>query len=460
LITFALDSKPAANGNLTFKFLSTAWVYAAFGMKFFLRSYLFCAGLLVAFGAFGQDKTHVPITSIPVKSKNDTTKIKKDSLKKAEKDTGIVKNGVQQIDLADAIDELFHITPNKKVDSITSKPSFSIVPALGYTLVSRFAIVVSGNSAFRTGPDSRISTVTASTSLTQNKQITLPILSNIWSKDNKWNFVGDWRIYKYPQSTFGLGSNSNILNVDPMDYSYLQFYETVLRHITGNIYLGMGYIIDDHWNISDPGNVNGTVSDYSLYGKQSKTVASGLTLNGQLDSRDNGINPSKGAFISVEYRDNYRFLGSDTKWSSLVIDVRKYFHFPEDSENVLALWNYEWLILNGRPGYLDLPSTQWDAYSATGRGYIQGRFRGADMVYGEAEYRFGLTDNGLLGGVFFLNGESLSAAPGTRLQSIQPGFGPGLRIKLNTISKTNIAIDYGFGRQGSNGLFIDVGEIF
>ena len=233
-----------------------------------------------------------------------------------------------------------------------------------------------------------------------------------------------------------------------------------MRHITGNIYLGLGYIIDDHWNVSDKGDANGTVSDYSVYGKEAHSVASGITVNGLLDSRDNGINPSKGAYISFEYRDNYTWLGSYTPWRSLVIDVRKYIKFPEDSENVLALWNYEWLTLSGRPAYLDLPSTQWDAYSATGRGYIQGRFRGADMVYGEAEYRYHITDNGLIGGVFFLNGESLSAAPGTRLQGIQPGFGPGLRVKLNTVSKTNISIDYGFGRQGSNGLFIDVGEIF
>jgi hypothetical protein len=66
----------------------------------------------------------------------------------------------------------------------------------------------------------------------------------------------------------------------------------------------------------------------------------------------------------------------------------------------------------------------------------------------------------LLGGVVFLNGESFSAAPGTKLQTIQAGYGPGLRIKLNKVSKTNITVDYGFGSQGSNGLFIDVGEAF
>jgi hypothetical protein len=153
-------------------------------------------------------------------------------------------------------------------------------------------------------------------------------------------------------------------------------------------------------------------------------------------------------------------MGSTVPWRSLVIDIRKYFRFPEGSDNVLALWSYDWVVVSGRPSYLDLPSTEWDFSNSTGRGYIQGRFRGAQMVYAEGEYRFKITRNGLIGGVFFVNAESFSAAPGTKLQSIQPGYGPGLRIKLNKNTNTNITIDYGFGRQGSNGLFIDVGEAF
>jgi hypothetical protein len=82
------------------------------------------------------------------------------------------------------------------------------------------------------------------------------------------------------------------------------------------------------------------------------------------------------------------------------------------------------------------------------------------MVYLETEYRFKITSNGLLGGVAFLNGQSLSAAPGTPLESIQPGYGLGARIKLSKISKTNLDIDYGFGNQGSRGLFLTVGEVF
>jgi outer membrane protein assembly factor BamA len=212
--------------------------------------------------------------------------------------------------------------------------------------------------------------------------------------------------------------------------------------------------------MSERGQFNGGVSDYERYGPVTRSISTGITFSALFDSRDNSINASRGFYTSLQYRDNYTFLGSTTPWRSLIIDIRRYYKFPEGSNNVLAFWSYNWFVLNGRPAYLDLPSTGNDPNSTTGRGYIQGRFRGAQMAYLESEYRFSITRNGLLGGVAFINAQSFSAAPGTRLQSIQPGFGPGLRIKLNKASKTNIAVDYGFGREGSRGLFINVGEVF
>ncbi len=423
-------------------------------MKLLFKSGILIFGLFFTVAVFAQENKPVPLRTIPVKNK------KGDTLAYSRDSTVSNKKGVPQLDISDLLEEFFNVQPVKKPDTITTKPSTTVIPALGYTLVTKLAFVLSGNMVFRTGPQSRISTVIASSAITENKQFTFPIQTNIWSKNNKYNFVGDYRYYKYPQSTFGLGSSSNIKDEDPLDYSYFEFYETVLRHIAGNFYMGLGFIMDDHWDVSDKGNLDGTVSDYSVYGKTSHSISSGFTFNALLDSRDNAINPSQGGYVSLQYRDNYSFLGSTSNWRSLIVDARKYINLPEGSDNVLALWSYDWLILSGRPGYLDLPSTQWDTFSVTGRGYIQGRFRGAQMVYAEGEYRYRITDDGLLGGVVFLNAETLSAAPGTKLQGIQPGYGPGLRIKLNTVSKTNISIDYGFGREGSRGLFIDVGEIF
>jgi hypothetical protein len=215
-----------------------------------------------------------------------------------------------------------------------------------------------------------------------------------------------------------------------------------------------------HWNITHTEPLNGAPSDYDAYGTSVHSTSSGLSFNALFDSRDNSVNASKGLYAAVQYYTYDKALGSDNTWRSIVIDIRKYYRFPANSDNVIAFWSYDWLILSGKPPYLDLPSTSWDTYSTTGRGYIQSRFRGAQMVYAETEYRFKITSNGILGGVAFLNGQSFSAAPGTKLESIQPGYGPGLRIKLSKVSKTNLDIDYGFGNQGSHGLFLTVGEVF
>ena len=39
-------------------------------------------------------------------------------------------------------------------------------------------------------------------------------------------------------------------------------------------------------------------------------------------------------------------------------------------------------------------------------------------------------------------------------------YGFGIRIKVNKVSNTNIAIDYGFGLDGSHGFFVNLGELF
>jgi hypothetical protein len=141
-----------------------------------------------------------------------------------------------------------------------------------------------------------------------------------------------------------------------------------------------------------------------------------------------------------------------------MMEYRTYVRFPASSPNILALWSYNWFTLNGKPPYLMLPSTAWDKSFNTGRGYIQGRFRSNNMLDAEMEYRVQLTRNGLFGMVVFANFESFSNIDTWKFQSIAPAGGLGLRIKLNKYSRTNIAIDYGWGRQGSKGFFINLGE--
>jgi outer membrane protein assembly factor BamA len=395
----------------------------------------------------GQDrKSNIPLTQ---RRLNDTL-------------VALSEDTLRQKDLYDVISSVFnkHKATENKATVIGTKPVFSVLPAIGYTLQTKLAVTLSGNIAFRIAPGSRISTISSNSAYTQRKQVIVPVQSNIWTADDKYNFIGDFKFYEYPQSTFGLGSNSSVKNDNPMDYTLFRFYETVLKQVAGNFYAGIGFIYDRHFDITEKGNPNGSISDYALYGAQSSTTSSGITLNMLIDMRNNSLNPTKGFYAAILFRDNKKFLGSTSSWKSLVVDVRKYYRLPASSDNVIAFWSYNWLVLNGKPPYLDLPANTWDQYNGTARGYIQGRFRGSQMVYLESEYRYKITKNGLLGGVAFINAESFSGTPGTSLQTVQPGYGAGLRIKLNKVSKTNIAIDYGFGNQGSKGIFVTVGEIF
>lgn len=399
--------------------------------------------LLLSFGARSQ-----------VITDSDTIRIKPaDTLRKTE-----------EKDIMDVVRKIFHLKPSSKSDDIKpgDKPVTSVLPAIGYTLQTRFAAILAGNSVFFTKnkPGARLSVVTANITYTQNQQLSIPVQLNIWLKGDQYNLLGDWRYMKYPQSTFGLGTDTKVKQEDPMTYKYIRIYQYVLKKIATNFSAGIGYTLDYHWGISEDGNADSSISDYTRYGAAAKTTSSGPAIIILYDNRKNPITASQGLYASLIVRDNLKWMGSNTNWQSTTLDVRKYFSFPGKSKNVLAFWSYNWIILHGKPPYLDLPSNGWDSYNNTGRGFIQGRFRGNVMLYLESEYRFGITRNGLLGGVVFANAESFSNGADHQTQSIQPASGLGLRIKLNKKSNTNIAIDYGFGTQGMRGFFVNVGEVF
>ena len=114
-----------------------------------------------------------------------------------------------------------------------SKPRITALPFVGYTLQTRLAAIVAGNIAFYIGDDNETnqSAISSSISYSQNNQIVFPFLSNIWTKKNKFNILGNWRYYKYPEQTFGLGGHTSSSDLDKIDYSYILFRESVLRHV-------------------------------------------------------------------------------------------------------------------------------------------------------------------------------------------------------------------------------------
>jgi len=244
--------------------------------------------------------------------------------------------------------------------------------------------------------------------------------------------------------------------------------QNLSREISRNLYAGIGLNLDIYWNIEETDPPSGKRTDFENYGLSKKETAIGPAFNLLYDSRKNPINAESGDYLDLSYRPKFKFMGSDANWQSLLIDYRSYRKFPASSNNIIAFRSYNWLTLAGKPPYLLLPATGWDAYANTGRGFIQGRYRGEDMLYAETEYRFTITSNGLLGGVVFANAETFSSRASTlksngsfkTFDPIQPGYGAGIRIKVNKFSRANLCIDYGWGTGGSRGVAVNLGEVF
>lgn len=372
-----------------------------------------------------------------------------------------------KIDLVDVGRSFLKGHKSTRVDTVAQKVGklhISALPVAGYTLQTGFAGVLSSNFAFYTSEHSQanLSSVLTSITYSQYKQTIFPIQANIWTKGNKYNIQTDWRYLKYPSLTYGLGGNTNADSGYNIDYGYLRLHQAILRSITRDLYIGIGVDLDYFWNIREVDPPLGKPTDFEQYGLKGSERSAGVSLHLQYDDRRNPINPVGGTYLKVTYRPNFTFLGSDDNWQSLVLDWRKFIPLPGGARhNVLAIWSYDWFTVgDGKPPYLLLPSTGWDPYSNTARGYIQGRYRGRNMLYLESEYRFGLTANGLLGGVVFANAQSFSEMATGQFSYIQPGYGLGLRISLNKFSRTNLCIDYGWGTHGSGGFFVNLGEVF
>ena len=235
-----------------------------------------------------------------------------------------------------------------------------------------------------------------------------------------------------------------------------------MKRIKPYFYAGLGYDLDYYQDIDSDGDVSLHSFTGYKYGttKDQNVFSSGATFNLLYDTRKNSINPLPGAYANIIYRVNSKVLGSNTNWSSLYIDLRKYISLTNSGpKNVLAFWSYFWTSLTPGTPYLNLPSLGWEPSQRSGRGFVQNRYRGDRLAYFETEYRRDITRNGLLGFVLFANVNSVTEPNTHDFVYWHPAAGSGLRIKFNKKSGTNIAIDYGVSKNFSS-INLNLGETF
>ncbi len=304
----------------------------------------------------------------------------------------------------------------------------------------------------------QLSSILLSGSVTSKKQVLMVARSDIYAHSNSWHLIGDWRYYDYVEQTHGLGGSRPALPAVEVTYDWYRFHQIVTRPILNNLEFGIGYHLDTHRGIRFPASVQ--LPDVGwLSGNFTDNTSSGVSLNIIYDRRDHPLNTERGSLARAELTMYRTRIGSDADWDNLELEGRGYRRLPGRRRQVVVLWGIG-SFTRGRAPYFDLPSIGWDLYGRTGRGYRSGRFRGRDWTYAEVEYRVDLLRNGLLGAVVFGNTSQFSDPRSDRQERWASATGVGLRLKINKETRSNLAVDFAWGRDGSRGIYVAINEAF
>lgn len=384
-----------------------------------------------------------------------------------------------QYDVADLFYQVFTpnrpINPNRKKTGITPLPNFAYNPSIG----AQIGLKAVAGKVLGTDPNTYMSIAATAASITTKGIIYAYLSHNVFTPGNKWNLVGSLVAAKTVTPDFGIGigrmingNEDDLILTNPerrgyiLHAQYYNFREKIYKQVDDHLFLGAGVSFDIRKKIENR-HTGDEPTPYTIYSDRhgfdrDHYQANGLLFDIQYTSRDNQNRAYKGLYANAGIRVNQTWMGSSKNAIQLTSDFRKYWSLSKrNPEHVIALWHWGSYVINGALPFLELPGSGKDASSRSGRGYTVGYFKGPRYFYSETEYRFPITRNKFLSGVAFFNIQTTDDELGTKLfQHWQPGGGAGLRILFNKNTRTNLGIDYAFGKNGLNGLFLGLNEAF
>lgn len=422
-------------------------------------SFLYFAG----YSQTGVD-TVLKASSIPTNAKYDQQP--KDSLSKL-------------YDVGDLYRNIFH--PHKKVDPTKKKSGITVIPNVGSnpTIGSQIGIKAVAGRKLGSDPATLMSVAATSASITTKGIIYVYLVHNVYTPGNRWNLQGSLVAAKTVTPDFGLGIGRSsgdteadriLSNGERKGYIlhslFFNLREKVYKNVSPHLFLGAGVSFDIRKNIEDK-NSTTDLTPYKIYSdrygfKRGRYASNGLLFDMQYTTRDNQNRAYKGIYTNVGIRANQSWMGSSKNALVLSTDFRKYWSLSSrNPEHVFAVWNWGGYVVSGVLPYLDLPGTGKDVSFRSGRGYTAGYFIGTLYNCSEAEYRFPITRNKFISGVAFASVQTGNDQSGTKIfQNWQPAGGGGLRVLFNKATRTNLSLDYAWGKYGKKGFFLGLNEAF
>ncbi|MCJ8211895.1 polymerase [Mucilaginibacter sp. RS28] len=302
----------------------------------------------------------------------------------------------------------------------------------------------------------RVSNVFGYATITTKGQERLSLSSSYWTPQNKWHYTAAVSFINFPANFYGIGNNTLKANEDKLGQKRFRLsFETEKRfgkYIYAGLTLGgFNYSFHDHETggifTSDP-RVEDRTGGSTIY----------AAPNFIYDSRNNNTYTTSGMIITSYYNLMQGMFGNNSyRGGFFNIEYSQFFSLSK--KFVLGLDIQDQNLTGGRSPFYLMPTLGNDEMM---RGYYNGRYRDRNLVAGQTELRYRLSDrfglNGFVGtGAVFNNSFSFN--------DLKPNYGGGVRYFFDVEKGLSMRVDYGFGekRPGEkrqSGLYLGLGESF
>ena len=351
----------------------------------------------------------------------------------------------------------------KKVfsDDTTRHNSFLPVPVFGYSQEAGLQFGVAGIYSFYSdlkNLKNKASSIYGTAVYSTKKQSKLTLKSDMWSPSNNYHTIAEIRLANTPFNFYGLGNKTLLADEDKIVQKQFKLVTEVERIILPNFYMGLGAEFE---KLSFEDAEIGGIFSTNAPPDRAKGQVLFLKISQLLDTRNNSTYPDKGFYLRSRFGLAPDFFGGDNfAGNELDIDFRA---FKKLGSKLILGFNVLYEGLNYTKyveAFYFLPQLGGDLMM---RGYYLGRYRGPNLIAGQAELRYRIIPRvGIVGfggtGMVYENSRFA-------IKDLKPNYGLGARLFFDLEKALSLRIDYGFGEKPAgekriSGFYLSLGEAF
>jgi hypothetical protein len=304
--------------------------------------------------------------------------------------------------------------------------------------------------------DTRVSNIFGYGTLTTKGQSRISLSTTYWTPHNALHYTASVSYINFPFDFYGIGPNTYNANKDHLGQKRFKLNLELDKKFGQHIYIGlMAGGLDYKFTNDNPGGIFDTNPQV-----QSRTGGGSLLVGPTFifDTRNNNTYTTKGIIIT-SYYNFFQGVGANNGYRGGLLNIEVSQFNPLSKRFMLGFDVQSQNLTGGQSPFYLLPALGSDEVM---RGYYNGRYRDRNMIAGQAELRYRLSDRFALAG--FAGGGTVYSKP-FDISALKPNYGGGLRYFFDVEKGLTIRLDYGAGQKVAgearqSGVYFSMGEAF